>query len=63
MTWKRSLWKTITWRLIATVITMGATLVLTGRVDLAASVGVLDAVLKLGAYFLHERAWDRWGQL
>ena len=31
----------------------------TGKLELAATVGVLDAVLKLGGYYVHERIWVR----
>ena len=33
-------------------------LVLTGRFGLAATFGLLDIVVKIGAYYAHERLWE-----
>ena len=54
---KRSLLKAISWRVIATIITMCATYVITGRMDFALEVGLLDTGVKIFAYYAHERAW------
>lgn len=56
---RRTIAKTITWRAIATASTAGFTWILTGQARLAASVGVLDALFKLVAYYGHERLWNR----
>ena len=55
---RKAIFKTFTWRAIATLITTGVAWVLTGRLEIAATIGVLDAALKLFAYYAHERAWD-----
>jgi adenylylsulfate kinase len=34
-------------------------LILTGKLRLSVAAGLLDAVSKVGAYFVHERIWDR----
>jgi uncharacterized membrane protein len=31
----------------------------TGRVKIALSIGLLDSIVKLGIYYAHERAWNR----
>ena len=56
---KRTLMKTATWRVVATGITACVAYFLTGQIRIAASIGLLDMVLKLGAYFAHERLWLR----
>jgi len=55
----RSVVKTITWRIVATFTTFLLVYIFTGKVELALTVGVLEAVLKMLIYFLHERGWDK----
>ncbi len=56
---KRSIAKAITWRFVATTITVLLVLIFTGELVLAGSVGAADVISKLIAYYIHERAWDR----
>lgn len=60
---KRSIAKTFTFRIIATITTMVLVLVFTGNFALAGVIGVLDLVSKLIIYYLHERVWNKisWG--
>jgi len=51
--------KAFSWRFIATVITFCVSWILTGKITLAAEIGVADMLLKLGAYYSHERVWNR----
>jgi adenylylsulfate kinase len=55
----RSLIKTISWRVWATVTTAVIVLAFTKRFTLAITVGSVEVVLKLVLYFLHERIWER----
>lgn len=55
----RSIAKAISWRAIATCITVSIAYLFTGEVTLALEIGGLDMVLKLAAYFFHERAWGK----
>ena len=55
----RSIAKTFSWRFFATVITFLVSWALTGRVTLAAEIGIADTLVKLLAYYSHERAWNR----
>ncbi len=55
----RSLIKAITWRITALIITVSVVLIATGDTDLAAAVGLADALVKITLYYLHERAWNR----
>ena len=55
---RRSWMKAVSWRAIATTTTMALVYALTGQLELMVGVGILDLILKLIFYFLHERAWD-----
>lgn len=55
---KRSLVKALTWRIVATIITMGVALALTGELRLAAAVGIIDTTIKFFSYYFHERMWE-----
>ena len=54
---KISLLKTISWRIIGTVDTVIISYVLTGKVDVAFSIGGVELITKMLLYFIHERAW------
>lgn len=53
----RSFAKAVSWRAIATTITVSIAYLFTGEVTVALEIGGLDMVLKLIAYFFHERIW------
>ena len=55
----RSIAKALSWRAIATLITFFVAWFLTGTVDVAVKIGLLDTSLKLASYYFHERAWIR----
>jgi len=55
----RSIAKAITWRAGGTIVTFAVALILTQRFELAAQIGILDTVIKIGAFYAHERIWNR----
>jgi uncharacterized membrane protein len=55
----RSFLKAISWRIVATTITFLVALTLTGKTIVALEIGGMDLVLKLIAYFFHERVWGK----
>ena len=55
----RSIIKTISWRVLATLTTVVLVYIFIGDVSIALSVGGIEVVLKMLIYFLHERAWDK----
>ena len=61
---KRSLLKTISWRIIGTLDTIFISWLITGRLNLALSIGLVELVTKMVLYFFHERAWNKikWGK-
>ena len=54
----RSIVKAISWRAGGTIVTFTVAWVLAGSLDLAARIGVLDTVIKIGAFYVHERLWN-----
>ena len=60
----RSIAKGISWRVIATTTTIAIVYFFFDRLDLAIAAGMIETLLKVGLYWLHERAWFkvRWGR-
>ena len=61
---KRSIAKTVSWRVIGTLDTVLISWIITGTLALAFSIGAVELVSKMGLYFFHERAWNniKWGK-
>ncbi len=55
----RSIVKTISWRILATLTTIALVYIFIGDVSVALSVGGIEVILKMLIYFLHERGWDK----
>ena len=49
--------KAFSWRFIATLVTFTVAWVVTKELKFAAEIGLADTVIKLGAYYFHERVW------
>ena len=56
-TFKRSFYKTMTWRVVASLDTALLTWLFSGNIVTGLKVGGMEIVTKLIIYFLHERAW------
>jgi uncharacterized membrane protein len=56
---KRSIAKSLSWRVLAAIITGSVALVLTHKLEFAAKIGLIDTVVKLAIYFFHERIWNK----
>ena len=63
-TLKRSLLKTISWRVIGTLDTVVIAYLITDRVNEALTIGGIESISKMVLYFFHERTWNtiRWGK-
>ena len=61
---KRSLAKTVSWRIIGTIDTVLISWLITGTLTLAFSIGLIELVSKMLLYYFHERAWNKvkWGK-
>jgi len=55
----RSLLKAVSWRFWATLTTTSLVFLFIGELEVALSIGVIEVVLKMAIYFLHERTWDK----
>ena len=60
----RSFIKSVSWRIIGTIDTILISYFVTGHIDLALSIGMIEIITKMGLYVVHERAWNRfsWGK-
>ena len=54
----RSIVKAVSYRILGSTTTALIFYVLTGKGSLSVGAGVLDMVLKIGVYFIHERIWN-----
>ena len=61
---RRSLVKSITWRILATLDTLIISYILTGNIGVSVSLGVLEIIAKMFFYYVHERGWNavKWGR-
>ena len=53
-----SLIKGISWRVVGTIDTMMIAYLVTGKVQMALSIGSVEVFTKIILYYLHERAWE-----
>ena len=60
---RRSVAKSLTWRIIATIITIITAFAFYGDVTTAMSLGISVNFYKMFGYYVHERIWEntRWG--
>ncbi len=55
---KRSLLKTLSWRICASTATVLIVYIFTGEIMISMGVGLAEAVIKTILYYLHERIWS-----
>ena len=55
----RSVVKAVSWRVLATLTTAVLVFTFTRRLDIAVTVGLLEAIAKIFLYFAHERIWNK----
>jgi uncharacterized membrane protein len=60
---KRSITKTIIWRIIAELDTLIVSYLITGSISWSMSIVGIESIIKTVMYYMHERAWGhvRWG--
>tara|TARA_B100000674_G_C37719738_1_gene859197 strand:- start:100 stop:309 length:210 start_codon:yes stop_codon:yes gene_type:complete len=61
---KRSLVKTLSWRVLATTDTFLISWLITGEVMFASAIASLEVITKMILYYAHERGWNliSWGK-
>ena len=57
----RTLAKTVSWRIFASLITSVVVWQVTGKPELGISIAALDCLIKLVTYYIHERIWNAVG--
>lgn len=64
ITKKRSLVKSLTWRILAILVTFASIYFLTGELETATAGTVLTNSINFILYYLHERVWTKvnWGK-
>ena len=60
---RRHLAKTVTWRIVASATTFSFVYIVFGDIKAASGIMVMESILKMVLYYLHERAWFRYGNL
>jgi uncharacterized membrane protein len=58
-TQRRSIVKSLSWRFFAALITSLVVFFMTGKMEFAFKVGLVDTAIKLVVYFAHERIWNK----
>ena len=53
----RSIFKGVSWRIVATLSTIIIVYLFFGRLDLAIAAGIVESILKVLLYWMHERIW------
>ncbi len=56
---RRSFLKSLSWRFLATVLTAFVAWSVTENIQFAVTIGILDSLIKLGVYYVHERVWNK----
>ena len=57
----RSIGKAVSWRILGTLDTFLVTLLVTGSFKWAGSIASVESISKIVLFYLHERAWFRFG--
>ena len=57
---KRHIAKTISYRVVSTLIGFGIMWSITGSIKIGAAFGVAELIYKPIQYYIHERVWYRW---
>jgi len=55
----RSIMKAVSWRLGGTTMTAAIAYIISGDIRIAAAISAFDTVVKIGAFYAHERLWAR----
>lgn len=55
----KSIVKTLSWRIVGTLDTILIAFFITGKIDLALSIGSIEVVTKMVLYYFHERMWNK----
>jgi len=54
----RSILKALSWRILATMTTMIIAYIITGTIEIALKIGLIEVFAKMIMYYFHERVWQ-----
>ena len=54
---KRHVFKTISWRIIATLTTIIISVIITKSIQIGLGIGITEFIVKMFLYYYHERFW------
>ena len=57
---KIAAYKAVTWRILGTIDTIIISYLLTGKIEIALSIGGFEVFSKMFLYFIHEKLWTKW---
>ncbi|MBC8313010.1 MAG: DUF2061 domain-containing protein [Candidatus Cloacimonetes bacterium] len=62
---KRTVAKTISFRIVASLLTILIVFTFTKNATISIGIGIVEAISKMIFYYIHERIWDKvnWGKL
>jgi uncharacterized membrane protein len=55
----RTLWKTLTWRVVGSTSTFIISYLITGAIIVSGSIAILQMIVNTILYYIHELAWNR----
>lgn len=55
----RALYKSISYRILGTMLTCVTALIVTGSLPSAVIIGGVEVVTKIALYYVHEKIWER----
>ena len=58
-THRKTIVKTISYRVISTIALVGVVWVVTDQPLLSIGIGAIDVILKMALYYVHERVWTK----
>ena len=56
---RKTLWKTVTWRIIAVITTFIVAFMFTKQLAYSIEISLVANLIKTGLFFAHERLWER----
>lgn len=56
----KTIFKTVSWRIVGTLDTMIIAYLMTGELTIAASIGTIEVFTKMILYYFHERLWNKY---
>lgn len=57
VSYKRHIFKTVTWRIVGTLDTFLLSWLITGNIKIGLTIGGVEIITKMILYYFHERLW------